>query len=361
MRRDRTEPGTAETTKHATRARRRIRLAPLRWLVPIVGAMFAVACASTSQESSPVVSERVVAASPARVEAPAPPPPAAYTVLASGRAHPPVAVTTAVSPPTSVVATDNVVSTTQQAPTREGATPPAESRPGLATEWGERRSSPIDDVAFARADETKPLTTTELRYDDERGVAALAAYVDRQRPRGHETTAAWGAISIWLRDGNDRPLDFIQTKGHTFVVGEAGQRYTLILENHTSHRFEVVATVDGLDVMNGTPGSVDNRGYILTPYGTLEIDGFRDSKSTVAAFRFGRVGDSYAAKVGDARDVGVIGIAFFGERGDDWTPWRDDELRRRASATPFPGDAPPSARFAPPPWTLPWPSHSRSP
>jgi hypothetical protein len=216
-------------------------------------------------------------------------------------------------------------------------------------------------VAFARADETRPLTTTELRYDDEHGVAALAAYVDRQRPRAHETTAAWGAISIWLKDGNDRPLDFVQTKGHTFVVGEAGQRYTLVLENHTSHRFEVVATVDGLDVMNGTPGSVDNRGYILTPYATLEIDGFRDSKSTVATFRFGRVGDSYAAKVGDARDVGVIGIAFFGERGDDWTPWTDDELRRRVTATPFPGDAPPSTRFAPPPWTLPWPSHSRSP
>jgi len=361
MRSDRAQVGTAKTTKHATRARRWMWLAAPRWLLPIAGAMFAAACASTPQENPQVVSERVLAASHGAVEAPAPPPSAVDTMPASARARPTVAVTTSVSPPISVFVSEKGLSSTPQAPTREGPIPPAESRPGLATEWGERRSSPIDDVAFARADETKPLTTTELRYDDEHGVAALAAYVDRQRPRGHETTAAWGAISIWLKDGNDRPLDFVQTKGHTFVVGEAGQRYTLVLENHTSHRFEVVATVDGLDVMNGTPGSVDNRGYILTPYGTLEVDGFRDSKSTVAAFRFGRVGDSYAAKVGDARDVGVIGIAFFGERGDDWTPWRDDELRRRASATPFPGDAPPSARFAPPPWTLPWPSHSRSP
>jgi hypothetical protein len=351
MRMDRTEAGTAETTRHATRARRWMRLCCLRWLLAIVGALFAAACASTSRENTPVVSESVLAGSPGVGVAPAPTPPAPYMIPASGGLSLTGTVTASVSRPASVEITEKAVSATPQAPTREGPTPPA--RPGLATEWGETRSSPIDDVPFERADKTKPLTTTELRYDDERGVAALAAYVDHQRPRGHETTAAWGAISIWLKDGNDRPLDFVQTKGHTFVVGQAGQRYTLILENHTSHRFEVVATVDGLDVMNGTPGSLDNRGYILTPYGTLEIDGFRDSKSTVAAFRFGRVGDSYAAKVGDARDVGVIGIAFFGERGDHWSPWTDDELRRRATATPFPGDAPPSTRFASPPWMLP--------
>ncbi len=232
----------------------------------------------------------------------------------------------------------------------EEATPsPPEGRPGLATEWGERRISRIHDVTFERADETTPLTSTELRYNDERGVAALAAYVDRTRPRAHETSVAGGAISIWLKDGEDRPLDFVQTKGHTFVVGEAGERYTVVLKNHTSHRLEAVATVDGLDVRNGTPGSVSNRGYILAPYATLEIDGFRDSQETVAAFRFGRVGDSYAAKVGDARDVGVIGIAFFAEEGDVWTPWTEGELRRRTTANPFPGDAPRDTRFAQPP------------
>jgi hypothetical protein len=233
--------------------------------------------------------------------------------------------------------------------TAEPPVPPAESRPGLATEWGETRVSPIEDVAFERADETRPLATTELRYNDERGVAALAAYLENRHPRAHETSAAWGAISIWLKDGNDRPLDFVQTKARTFVVGEAGERYTLVLENHTSHRFEAVATVDGLDVMNGTPGSVSNRGYVLMPNATVEIDGFRDSKRTVAAFRFGRIGDSYAAKLGDARDVGVIGIAFFGEEGDHWTPWTDSELKRRTAANPFPGDGPSGTRFATPP------------
>jgi hypothetical protein len=293
----------------------------------IVGAMFAAACASTSQgDPASVTPETVVVASP-------PPPTAAVVTVASSDMAPALAHGGG----------------TSARRTAEAPVPPAESRPGLATEWGETRVSPIEDVAFERADETRPLATTELRYNDERGVAALAAYVENRHPRAHETSAAWGAISIWLKDGYDRPLDFVQTKGHTFVVGEAGERYTLVLENHTSHRFEAVATVDGLDVMNGTAGSVNNRGYILMPYATVEIDGFRDSKRTVAAFRFGRVGDSYAAKVGDARDVGVIGIAFFGEEGDPWTPWTDSELKRRTAANPFPEDGPSGARFASPP------------
>jgi hypothetical protein len=204
-------------------------------------------------------------------------------------------------------------------------------------------------VNFERANEDRPLATTEVRYNDERGVEALAAYVADRGHRAHQSSLAGGAISFWLQDGGDHPLDIVQVAGQTFVVGEAGQRYTIVLENHTAHRFEAVTTVDGLDVMSGKAGSVHNRGYLLLPYATLEIDGFRQSEDTVAAFRFGRVKDSYAAKVGTARDVGVIGIAFFGESGDAWTPWSDNETRLRSSANPFPGDRGQPGRFAPPP------------
>jgi hypothetical protein len=222
---------------------------------------------------------------------------------------------------------------------------PAEIRRGLGTEWGEELDSTIEDVPFKRVDPSRPLATSELRYDDERGVEALAAHVTARGQRGHESTAAGGAITIWLKDGHDAPLDVVQVAGHTFVVGEAGERYTIVLENHTGHRFEAVTTVDGLDVINGKPGSIGNRGYLLMPYATLEIDGFRQTERTVAAFRFGRVADSYAAHVGTGRDVGVIGMAFFGERGDRWSLRDEDEVRTRATASPFPGDS----RFAPPP------------
>ena len=221
-----------------------------------------------------------------------------------------------------------------------------ESRAGLGTEWGEDRESPVHDVPFARADERRPLAMTELRYNDARGVSALAAYTRDRAHRSYVSTAVGGAITIWLQDGHENPLDVVDSSGHTFVVGEAGERYSIFLQNHTGHRFEAVATVDGLDVINGQAGAVANRGYLLLPWATLEIDGFRRTEDTVAAFRFGRVSDSYAAKVGAARDVGVIGVAFFGERGDSWLPGWGEDVHRRATASPFPGD-----RFAaPPPW-----------
>jgi hypothetical protein len=103
-----------------------------------------------------------------------------------------------------------------------------------------------------------------------------------------------------------------------------------------------VATVDGLDVIDGQPGSFEKRGYLVAPWSTVEIDGFRRSEDEVAAFRFGRVRDSYAAKRGSDRNVGVIGVAVFQERGSSW-PWTERELRRRDSADAFPG------RFAPAP------------
>src|SRR4029079_3958695 len=98
----------------------------------------------------------------------------------------------------------------------------------------------------------------------------------------------------------------------------------------------------GLDVIDGNPADLTKRGYLLEPYATLTIDGFRTSSSHVAAFRFGSVSESYAAKTSGDRNVGVIGVAFFSERGSEGTT---EELRKRASADPSPADR----RYSQPP------------
>ena len=77
----------------------------------------------------------------------------------------------------------------------------------------------------------------------------------------------------------------------------------------------------------------ESRGYIVDPHDTLVIDGFRTSDADVAAFRFGRVADSYAAQTSGDRNVGVVGLAIFAERGAVWTT---GELQMRDSANPFP-------------------------
>ena len=225
--------------------------------------------------------------------------------------------------------------------------PAPKERPGLGTEWGESRYSHVHDVSFIRSDDDRPFATAALRYNDRAGVEALANYHASHGPRFREVPAAGGAVTVAVHDGSGESLEAVHVADRTYVIGREGERYTIVLTNHTDHRFETVATVDGLDVINGHTGTLANRGYVLMPYATLEIDGFRQSQDAVAAFRFSKVSESYAAQTGKARNVGVIGVAFFSERGDTFpSAYSQEELRTRDTASPFPGQDP---RYASPP------------
>ena len=123
--------------------------------------------------------------------------------------------------------------------------------------------------------------------------------------------------------------------GETHVLGALGARYTLRVVNHTGRRIEAVVSVDGRDAIDGKTADVrSKRGYLVPAWGAVDIDGWRLSRAEVAAFRFSSVADSYAARTGSAREVGVIGVAVFPERV---TP-------------PRPVYAPPRVPYDPAPW-----------
>ena len=238
--------------------------------------------------------------------------------------------------------------------TRGGAAyePPADKkadRPGLGTTWGETRTSYVSSSPFDRADYSHPFALVSLNYNDDSGIQAMARRMGNSYASFDRSgvDAAQGAVSVRLLDENGTPLPSTSFSGRDYVAGNDGQRYVIQIENHTGNRFEAVATVDGLDVVDGKEGSISKRGYLIDPWATLQIDGFRRSQSAVAAFRFGAVKDSYAARKGSDRNVGVIGVAFFHERGTS-LPWTERELERRDSANPFPGGfaSPPPAPFA---------------
>lgn len=210
-------------------------------------------------------------------------------------------------------------------------TPAPAERPGLGTTFGEAVYAPIHYTPFERAS-GDPWATVALYYDNAEGVAAHAAYLGAA-PEPLSVSAGDGALSVSLVDDDGRLLPGVQAAGRTLIVGEDGERYKIVVRNATPARFEIVASVDGLDVIDGRPADPARRGYLVDPHGTLVIDGFRTSSADVAAFRFGKVADSYAAQTSGDRNVGVIGLAIFAERGAAWTA---DELERRDSADPFP-------------------------
>ncbi|MBK9031880.1 MAG: hypothetical protein IPL61_11230 [Myxococcales bacterium] len=214
-----------------------------------------------------------------------------------------------------------------------GPAAPPDERPGLATAWGETTWSPITTTPFVRA-EARPWATAVLHYNDADGVRAHASYVGAAiAPL--EAYAGSGDVAVALIDDGGDILPGVAVGGRNLVAATDGARYRIAVRNLTEARFEVVTSVDGLDVLDGRPAGFDRRGYVIEPHGELIIDGFRQSNDEVAAFRFGRVASSYAARTTGDANVGVIGVALFAERGARWTP---AELERRDRAAPFPGE-----------------------
>jgi len=123
-----------------------------------------------------------------------------------------------------------------------------------------------------------------------------------------------GPYSVELIDEHGTVLPTFWQGGRTYVLGVRGQRYLVRVRNGSARRAEVVVSVDGRDVLDGEPSALGKRGYLVDAWGEATIDGFRLSGASVAAFRFSAVSRSYAAQRGDARDVGVIGVAVFPER-----------------------------------------------
>lgn len=142
---------------------------------------------------------------------------------------------------------------------------------------------------------------------------ALAACATPRPTPAHAIPARQGPYALEVVDEGGRPLPTFLHHGRTYVLGRHGARYMLRIRNQSPERVEVVASVDGRDVVDGKPASVAKRGYLVEPWGEVTIDGFRISTASVAAFRFSSVDASYAARMGDDRDVGTIGVAVFPE------------------------------------------------
>ena len=210
---------------------------------------------------------------------------------------------------------------------------PAE-RPGLATGWGKEKDSPIYGTPFQRAS-SKPAGTDVIYYNDPEGIATMSNSAVKVEPL---QTAAGSLVEWGIKGG----IGFLPSYkagsgyGDRLVAGKKNSNYSIFIRNRSRSTLEVVASVDGLDVMDGRPASFSKRGYLIDPGQTLEIDGFRTSEQKVAAFQFSSVSNSYAnLRHGDTRNVGVIGLAVFTQKGVDPWNWKTPETRTRLSAQPF--------------------------
>ena len=103
-------------------------------------------------------------------------------------------------------------------------------------------------------------------------------------------------------------------RGRDWVPGIPGHRYSVRMTNTTGERVLVVLSVDGVNAISGETAAAGQTGYVLGPWQSTEITGWRKSWQDVAQFYFTDLPDSYAARTGRPDNVGVIGVAVFRER-----------------------------------------------
>ena len=138
---------------------------------------------------------------------------------------------------------------------------------------------------------------------------ALAAAGSARAGHGHLVS-----LDVFDRD-TGQTLPTYRHGGDTWVPGMPGHRYAVRLSNRSGQRVLAVLSVDGVNAVSGETASPQQTGYVLEPYQSTEIAGWRKDLSQIAAFEFTALSNSYAARTGRPNDVGVIGVAVFREKG----------------------------------------------
>ena len=104
--------------------------------------------------------------------------------------------------------------------------------------------------------------------------------------------------------------------GRYYLEAREGAGYEIHLANRTRERLGVVVTVDGLNVVSGERDSGRGRMYILDPWASTTIRGWRRSLHDVHRFTFVDEKASYASRSGKASGrMGWIEVSVYRESG----------------------------------------------
>jgi len=172
----------------------------------------------------------------------------------------------------------------------------------LGTKWGDEIDSHVTEVQLKRKSDS-PLAETIVQYADKNYKGKTI----------NSISIAAGKVSFSVVDDHGNRIPMYRVGQSYYLSGREGQSYQLQYENNTAKTFEVVASVDGVDVIDGSEASRSNSGYVLHAHDSLKIEGFRKSESTVASFTFSKPKDAYAANSenGSIQNAGVIGTVLY--------------------------------------------------
>jgi hypothetical protein len=146
-----------------------------------------------------------------------------------------------------------------------------------------------------------------------------------------------------LVDG--RPLTEYAARGRRYVEALENAEYEVRVHNPTGSRVAVALAVDGLNSIDARHTSAwDAHKWVIEPYGTISVRGWQMSGESARRFYFTTERDSYAAKLGQAQNVGLITAVFFRERQPVTItrvtpPYKEEDRIRDQRSAPEPSTA----------------------
>ncbi len=119
-------------------------------------------------------------------------------------------------------------------------------------------------------------------------------------------------VEVKLYDRTEgRVLPVYSSYGRDYVPGRPGNEYLIEIRNRTGQEVLAVPAVDGVNVITGETASPHQSGYVIGPWETTTIQGWRKSLDRTAAFYFTSPEDSYAGRTGRPDRLGEIEVAVF--------------------------------------------------
>ena len=148
-----------------------------------------------------------------------------------------------------------------------------------------------------------------------------------------------------LVDG--RQLEEYYSRGRTYVEARANVEYEVRIRNPYPYRVAVAVSVDGLNSIDARRTSAWNASkWVIEPYQTIQVKGWQMSSERARRFYFTTERESYAARLGQTSNLGIISVVFFRERRSipipitpppHPRPYEENERGERKSQAPSTG------------------------
>ncbi len=143
------------------------------------------------------------------------------------------------------------------------------------------------------------------------------------------------------------PIEEYSAHGRMYVEAREGAEYQIQIRNPLPYRVAVALSVDGLNSIDARRTTAWNASkWVIGPYETIHIGGWQMSSERARRFYFTTEGDSFAAKLGQTSNLGVITAVFFRERRPIPVPiappprprplYEEDSARDQRSNSPSP-------------------------